>query len=381
MKSLHGQVPIRADDTRRRHHHRSIDPPLGRRWRRFLPVGIFLTLLLVSVMPAMAQTYTLPPGKTDLIGLQREVEATHLDTLVDVARRHGIGYVEMKRANPGIDPWMPGATTRLVVPGRHILPRAPRRGIVVNLPEMRIYRFFEPYPTGAQRVDSYPVSIGRMDWSTPLGQTRIVAKQENPAWHPPESIRKEHEEAGDPLPARVPPGPDNPLGTHAMRLAIPGYLVHGTNKPFGIGMQVTHGCIRMYPEDIAKLFRETEVGTDVHIVNQPIKVGWAHGTLYLESHPPLNDGPPNGESPMAMAMRLISLATNDRPPEGLDWQAVQRIVEAAQGIPQPIWDAYRNDQPVHQASEQRPEATPDKPLRRLPAGSVHPPPNPSGDEV
>lgn len=330
----------------------------------------------------MAQTHTLPPGKTDLIGLQREVEATHLDTLVDVARRHGIGYEEMKRANPDIDPWMPGATTRLVIPGRHILPRAPRRGIVINLPEMRVYKFFEPYPTDAQRVDTYPVSIGRMDWSTPLGRTQIVAKQENPAWHPPESIRKEHEEAGDPLPKRVPPGPDNPLGAHALRLAVPGYLVHGTNKPFGIGMQVTHGCIRMYPEDIAKLFRETKVGTDVHIVNQPVKIGWANGTLYLEAHPPLNDDSSNGESSLAMAMRLISLATDDRPPEGIDWKAVQRIVEAAQGIPQPIWgNAYRHDQPVHQAAEQRLEAASDKPLLGLPIGRADHPPKRSGDEV
>ena len=129
-----------------------------------------------------------------------------------------------------------------------------------------------------------------MDWNTPLGKTRIVDKRKNPTWTPPESVRKEHAERGDPLPAVVKAGPDNPLGAYAMRLGItPGaYLIHGTNNPIAVGMAITHGCIRMYPEDIEALFPLVPVNTPVWLINEPVKVARVGGQVWLEVHPPVD---------------------------------------------------------------------------------------------
>ena len=134
---------------------------------------------------------------------------------------------------------------------------------------------------------TFPVGIGRMDWSTPLGVTRVKIKIADPAWYPPASIRDEHTSDGNPLPDKIAPGPDNPLGQYALQLALPGYLIHGTNRPYGVGMRVSHGCVRLYPEDISRLFDAVSVGTPVRIINQPYKAGWYHGVLYFEAHPPL----------------------------------------------------------------------------------------------
>lgn len=293
--------------------------------------------LTTAALPGVTATYTLPPGRVDLLGTSTETIAGYQDTLIDIARRYDIGYDEIVAANPGVSPWGPGSGTRITIPDRHILPQAPREGIVVNIAEMRLYYFFKPYPTGAQRVITYPVSVGRMDWATPLGMTKVVAKQENPVWRPPESIRKEHAQNGDILPEVVPAGPDNPLGAYALRLGVPGYLIHGTDKPYGIGMQVTHGCMRLYPEDIQSLFQITSVNTPVQLVYQPVKVGWAYDVLYLEVHPPLEFGPALKEDALTTATRLISIATMDHIPPDLDWAAVNQAVKEARGLPVAIW--------------------------------------------
>ena len=214
---------------------------------------------------ASAATYVLPPADVDLVGAITMAEARHHETLLDIARAHGLGFEDIVRANPGLDPWIPGDGAQVTLPTRYILPRAPREGVVLNLPELRMYYYPKPAKGEAPVVVTYPISIGRMDWQTPIGQTSVVRKVANPAWYPPESIRKEHAEDGRPLPKVVPAGPDNPLGAFAIRLAIPGYLIHSTNKPAGVGMRVTHGCIRMYPEDIEVLFSEIPVGEKVLI--------------------------------------------------------------------------------------------------------------------
>ena len=199
---------------------------------------------------------------------------------------------------PHVDPWLPGEGTKIVIPTQFVLPRAPNRGIVVNVAELRLYYFpaassVAPEGTlaGSRRVITHPISIGRMDWSTPLGTTSVTGKVANPSWTPPQSIRDEHAARNDILPRVVPAGPDNPLGKHALRLGLPGYLIHGTNKPSGVGMRVTHGCIRMFPEDIEALFKTVPAGTPVMIVNQPYKLGWTADGLYLEAHPPLAKSP------------------------------------------------------------------------------------------
>ncbi len=199
-----------------------------------------------------------------------------------------MGYEEIIAANPGVDPWLPGAGKEILIPSRYILPDAPRAGVVVNLPEHRLY-YYPPVKQGERPVvRTYPISTGKMDWKTPLGMTRIVSKQTKPNWYPPQSVLAEHEaQRRPPLPKVVPPGPDNPLGEHVLRLAMPGgaYLIHGTNRPAGVGMQVTHGCIRMFPEDIAELYGLVPVNTKVNLIDQPTKVGWLRGTLYIERHP------------------------------------------------------------------------------------------------
>jgi L,D-transpeptidase ErfK/SrfK len=192
-----------------------------------------------------------------------------------------------------------------------------------------------------------------MDWSTPLGVTTITAKVANPSWYPPQSIRDEHAARNDILPRVVPPGPDNPLGLHAMRLGLPGYLIHGTNKPSGVGMRVTHGCMRMFPEDIAALYKAVPTGTPVNIVSQPVKIGWtAEGALYLEAHPALMESNVDGESvaaapetepvettiqesPLTSLMRAYIAATDERRVD-LDWDAAERIAQFGNGIPEAV---------------------------------------------
>src|SRR5579862_6438593 len=209
-----------------------------------------LACLALACMPAGASTFVLPEDGSSLIGEDASVTTVYEDSLPSLAQRFSLGYYEISRANPGVDVWVPGAGRQLTLPGKRILPPGPRTGIVVNLPEHRLYYYPKPRPGEKPVVITYPVSIGKMDWRTPLGVTRIVSKVRQPSWYPPESVRKEHAERGDPLPKVVPPGPDNPLGEYAMRLAVGGgsYLIHGTNNPVAVGMAVTHGCVRMYPE-------------------------------------------------------------------------------------------------------------------------------------
>jgi L,D-transpeptidase ErfK/SrfK len=293
-------------------------------------------LLAVACVAAHAEMFQVPPAGVDLIGLEESTVAQVEDTLPDIARRYGLGYEEIALANPSTDPWLPGQGTPISLPTQHILPPGAREGIVINLADHRLYYFLRK--TGKQPAEliSHPISVGQMDWRTPIGVTQIVAKIKKPTWYPPASIRKQHEDDGDPIPAAVPPGPDNPLGDYAMRLGIPGgaYLIHGTNKPVGVGMQVTHGCIRMYPEDIESLFRMVNVGTQVRIINQPVKTGWNGGVLYLEVHPPLQN---SGSVPIDLTelTRILVAATQERPVR-INWPLAERTLVEARGVPTAI---------------------------------------------
>ena len=291
------------------------------------------TLAFALSMPAAGNPLPLPGEGEDVVGEMLVAEAEAEDTLLDIARRYGLGYEEITNANPGVDPWLPGAGTAVVVPKQRLLPRAPRSGIVINLPEHRLY-WFPPAPAGQQPVVwSFPVSIGKMDWNTPLGRTSIVSKAKDAPWIPPKSVREEHEKRGEPLPAIVPGGPDNPMGRYKMALGIPGgaYLIHGTNRPAGIGMQVTHGCMRLYPEDIETLYGMVPVGTQVTIVNQPYKWGWRDGELLIEVHPPLQEDARAAPS-LTDLTRLIVEATRTNP-VAVDWIGAERIWREARGVP------------------------------------------------
>ncbi|MEM6817877.1 MAG: L,D-transpeptidase family protein [Pseudomonadota bacterium] len=341
-------------------------------------------LLWASV--GLAAEYVLPAADQHIIGEVREITATEQDTFVDIARVHGVGYTELRRANPDVDPWIPGAGTTIVLPTRFVLPDARRRGVVLNLAEYRMY-YFPPVAQGEQAiVHTYPISIGRQDWETPLGRTRVVAKAERPSWYPPASIRAEHAAEGDPLPAVVPPGPDNPLGEYAMRLGLPGYLIHGTNRPAGVGMRVTHGCIRMFPEDIEQLFAMVPVDTPVQIVNQPVKMGWDGDRLILEAHEPLSsavevadeplpetvetspdaetvadvsdDEPPVEESALTLLTRAYVAATRDlETAPKVDWPLMESVLGEARGLPVTVGEFSREIADTDPAELAAPEST------------------------
>lgn len=292
-------------------------------------------LAAAVALPAAADVFTLPPDDVDLVGEPRTIEARYEDTLLDIARRFNLGHDEIVIANPEVNRWLPGKDAAVFLPTQFILPRAERKGLVLNVPEMRIY-YYPPAANQEKRVVvTHPVSIGRTDWSTPLGLTKITKKVEDPPWVPPKSIRLEAEERGTPLPEVIPPGPENPLGRYAMRLGLPGYLIHSTNRPFGIGMRVTHGCVRMYPEDIASLFSEVPVGTPVHIVNQFVKVGWLADSLFIEVHPPLEEDQGSRDKLMQTAMDAVLEVIKDRP-VNVDRKAIELAVQEQRGVPRII---------------------------------------------
>lgn len=297
---------------------------------------IFWMSLLLET--AAADIYELPPPGYDVVGAISTITARHEDTLVDIARRHGLGYEDIVRANPDLNPWLPGEGAEVVLPTRFILPPGPREGVVLNLAEYRLYYYPKPKEGDRAYVMTYPISIGRMDWETPLGMTEIISKVVDPAWYPPKSVREEHAADGDPLPAIVPPGPENPLGRFAMRLSMPGYLIHSTNRPAGVGMRVSHGCIRMFPEDIEFLFDKVGVSTKVRIINEPLKFGWSGDELVMESHPLLEE---SDKDPLTSVTELFISATGERSGK-LDWHLAEEVVDRSDGIPIPVGRGIKN---------------------------------------
>lgn len=250
-----------------------------------------------------------------VIGLEGTYVIRGDETLLEVARLFDLGYNEMVEANPGIDPWVPPRGTVVRVPTMWVLPDVMEEGIVINLAEMRLYYFFTV--KGQRMVRTFPIGIGRKGLSTPLGMYRIVAKVKDPVWYPPEEARRE-----DPtLPPYVPPGPGNPLGGYWLQLSIPGYGIHGTNRPWGIGRRVSRGCIRLYPEDIAWLFEHVRVGTKVKIVNKPVKIGQRDGRLYIEIHP--------GKVDLNEVIESIKKAGGP----ALKRENLQPILQEADGVP------------------------------------------------
>jgi len=291
------------------------------------------TFAVMFAMPLYAEVFSLDPAQ-DLIGEPGIMQSHHEDTLPDIARLHHLGFDEIVAANPGVDAWLPGEGTRIVLPTQRIVPEVPRVGLVVNLPEGRLF-YFRRDANGGSVVETDPISVGQMDWKTPIGVTHIVAKEKKPSWYPPKAIREKHLQDGDVLPPFIPPGPDNPLGEYAMRLGIPGgsYLIHGTNKPVGVGMQITHGCIRLYPEDIEALFKEVPVGMSVRIINQRIKTGWGQdGALFLEVHHPLDGVDPKEVEDLTALTRQIVAATAKKRVI-IDWETAENVFQEQTGEP------------------------------------------------
>lgn len=318
-------------------------------------IGTVLVRLLYTILSMLAgltasaavqaASYPWPAPGQDVVGAMQYTRSTADDTLLDIARRFDVGYQAIIRANPTIDPWLPGDGSKIIVPKLIVLPHSIRQGIVVNLAEMRLYYFNRRGDSAAWTVDVFPVGIGRMNWGTPLGVMEISAKIKDPVWYPPLSIRTEHAQEGLEISASVPPGPDNPLGKYALRLGNTKYLIHGTNKPFGIGMRVSHGCIRLYPEDIESLFAVVERGTPVRIVNQAYKAGWYSHNLLFEAHPLLKEDPHNRERNKTPAIQAVMDATPTQHIK-VSWDAVVEAVRRADGIPRPVGHSTQTSDPT-----------------------------------
>lgn len=241
-------------------------------------LSIFITLCsLLSPLGACADIFLLSKGSS-VLGITREYTVKDNESLIEIARRFKLGYNEIVDANPELDPFVPKKGSTVIIPSSWVLPDSDHNGIVINISEMRLYYFYKK--GGKDFVRTYPIGIGDDGNETPTGRFSIIEKITNPSWHVPESIRKERPE----LPKVVPPGPDNPLGSHALRLSLGSYLIHGTNRPWAVGRKVTHGCLRLYPEDIPELYSIVPVGTSVTIVRQPVKIGFDNGKIYIEIH-------------------------------------------------------------------------------------------------
>ncbi len=285
--------------------------------------------------PVFGLTFTLPPDNEDIIGEMQSTTVRAGESLGEVGRRFDVGVYEMIEANPKLDPWAPTPGSVVVIPTQFILPKVPRIGLVLNLAEMRLYYFHPDKPL----VTTHPLGIGKKGWTTPLGQTVIINKKKDPPWYPPKSIHEEHLAKGDSLPPVVPGGTsDNPLGRYALYLGLKGlssktgsFLIHGTNRPAGVGVRVTHGCIRLFPEDIETLFHKVPIGTSVRIIHEPFKVGWYKQRLYLEAHQPLTEAQYNGSNSLSRLTKIIEEAI-----EGsyeVNWTSAKMAAKSAQGYP------------------------------------------------
>lgn len=272
----------------------------------------------------------LPAVGDDVVGHVQVIKASYEDTFADLGKKYDLGYLEMVAANPGVDAWLPGVGTEVVLPTRYILPPGPREGVVINLAEYRLYY----YPKDRPVVYTYPLGIGREGWDSPISDTSITVKTPNPGWTPPQSILREHAEAGDPLPAYVPPGPDNPLGPYKLTLGLPGYLIHGSNKKFGIGMRVSHGCFRMLNHNVLELASVVPVGAKVRIINEPYKFGISQGDLYLEAHSTLSD---DGETSVVdkhnALVNTLMKRKDIKDAHLLNWERIREIIAAEEGMP------------------------------------------------
>jgi L,D-transpeptidase ErfK/SrfK len=294
-------------------------------------------------LPALdTRHFDLDGENHELLGDPQVLFAKYENTLPGIAREYDVGFEELRHANPGVDVWLPGEGTPVYLPTALVIPDAPRAGIIINVASMRLLYFttFQESTAAGVRsrvaATSYPVGIGREGWATPLGEATVTQKARDPTWYPPASVRAEHAANGDPLPAVVPPGPDNPLGAFALALSLPGYLIHGTNTPAGVGMRASAGCIRLYPEDIEALFDRVPSGTPVRIVNQPVLAGWRDDELYLEVHRPLAED----QSDLAALAETAIAAALERRNGGttvaIDTAAVARIVAEQRGMPFPV---------------------------------------------
>lgn len=340
-------------------------------WLRFITALVLASVIAVPILSAAGEAQAdvagTEPDRTprvptlaiqgDLAGQLEFFTTRYEDTFADIGSRVAMGYLELVKANPGIDPWLPGDGTSIVLPRRYIMPEARREGIVINLAEYRLYYFTE------QGVQVYPVGVGTDDNPSPLTDARVTMPLESPAWYPPASIRAEYERSGDFLPRMIPPGPANPLGTHALLLSEKGYLIHGTNKKFGVGMAVSHGCFRMYNEDISRFVYQVSKGTPVQVVREPVKIGLSQGEVWLEVHRPREKySHSDRERLWQQVLDKVESFRQTHPGIEVQRRAIEATVDRADGIP-----AMIGEQVARMASDRGDRETKqaDKPEQKL----------------
>ena len=294
----------------------------------FEKVLSYFTLLFYFLNTTHAASVFDLEENIEIVGQAEIITAVYEDTLIDLARTHNLGFTEIVMANRTVDKWLPGVGTIIRLPKKFIIPNhSIQNGITINLPEYRGY-----YMNDGKLI-TFPIGIGRMDWATPLGISKVDLKLENPAWYPPKSVQQEYKQRGEYLSPVVPPGPLNPLGKLAMRIDIPGgYFIHGTNKPDGVGMQVSHGCIRLFPEDIKQIFPLIEINTPVMIADQPFKIGILGDEILLEIHETLSTDDVRNNFDYIQSMVKDFLSINRIQPT-VDWATVKAIFEEKTGIP------------------------------------------------
>ncbi|MGZ3603929.1 MAG: L,D-transpeptidase family protein [Syntrophales bacterium] len=301
------------------------------------PPPIYLEEKIEKIEKIERNDFSVAKGD-DVIGRLAVIRLEKGDTLPDIARHFSLGGNALGVANPGVDVWVPEAGQRILLPLSFILPDAPRKGIVINLAAMRLFQFKGDSQSLA--VSTYPLGVGTVERPSPVGQMYVARKATRPTWHVPASIAEDHRKKGDPLPAKVLPGPENPLGEYALYLSKSSYLIHGTNKPASIGLRATNGCIRLYPEDIKKLYENTPVKTPVWIVNQPYLVGQCNGVVYMEVHAPPEELDTVEFDKIYAKLRNIEKESG----RSLDWSKVKKVLAEARGIPVPIFEVLEGSE-------------------------------------
>jgi len=290
--------------------------------------AIYLLSLTVS---AYAEEFALPAASNALIGDVQYAKTQPGDTTTTVAQRYNLGLNSIVAANPGVtETTQFPAGVYVKIPTEFLLPSLPRYGIVINLPEMRMYY----YPKNSVNVMTFPIGIGKIGKTIPIQNTSITRKKVNPEWIPPKDIREFNAEQGIDLPRVMPAGPDNPLGPYAIYLRIPTFLIHSTIFPESIGRRASFGCIRMNESDIKEFFPLVQPGTPVAIVDMPAKIGWAGNQLLMEAHPPLEE-----RSLQINVDSVIDQIENTLPKQGvtlINWQLVAYLAEQPDGVPHEI---------------------------------------------
>ena len=297
-----------------------------------LPLLTILIIISTLAAPSLvrAATYKVSPN-SDLIGDIEIIFNDRNESFATLAQRYSVSFNELVAANPRLDPWVPGQTN-IIIPNHHILPVGPRVGIVINLAELRLYHFSNQ----GKVVHTFPVGIGKQGWQTPTAKTKIIEKKTNPQWRAPKSIIAAYAKRGKPISHVIPPGPDNPLGKYALRLALPGYLIHGTNNPMGVGRRISHGCVRMYPDDIKALFDLVKVGTKVRIVHLPTVAGVHHGRVYVQAAPEQLEFKTNITNRHGKLLEMVEQIKASIPSnmhDQIDLPALKPLLQLQNGVP------------------------------------------------